>query len=119
MQLSVASFDKDVVSILCEGQITQYDLQTKASTLESLLGVGGFARKVLLSLEKTSYIDSSGIGWLLSCHKNFLQGGGLLVIHSIPPMVLQVLQMLRMQAILHIADNESQARAKALGDKHE
>ena len=118
MQMSVVvSDDNAVVRLRCEGQISQSNFQPGVDPIESLLGYGCFAKKVLLNLEKTEYIDWSGISWLIVCHKNFLKNGGKLVLHTIPPMVYQALQWLRMPLILHLADDENTARALALGEK--
>jgi anti-anti-sigma factor len=118
MQMTVVpSEDPAVVRLKCEGQISQSNFQPGVDPIEHLLGPGCFSRKVLLNLEKTEYIDSSGISWLIACHKHFLKAGGKLVLHSIPPMVYQALQWLRMPLILHLADDEPTARALALGEK--
>ena len=77
----------------------------------------GYRSRVLMNLEKAEYIDSSGIGWLLTHHKHFLQAGGKLVLHSVPPRINDVFQLLRMSAVLHIAPDEAAARALATGEK--
>src|SRR5687768_5184842 len=117
MELSIVADDKEVVCVVCSGQITQSDVQSRRDPIEALLGWNGYGRKVLLNMEKTTYIDSSGISWLLICHKHFNQAGGKLVIHSVPPVVYQVLQLLRMPMILHIAADEVTARTVAGGGK--
>src|SRR5262245_48521974 len=114
MQLTVVSDDQDIVRVKCEGQISQSTFQPGTDPLERLLGPSVFTRKVLLNLEKTEYIDSSGISWLIVCHKNFLKHGGRLVLYSVPPMVDQALKWLRMPLILHLAEDEAAARQLAL-----
>ena len=84
--------------------------------MELLLGATGFSRKLLLNLEKTDYIDSSGIGWLVICHRNFVKSNGKLVLHSVPQRVFQVLELIGLPKIMHIAQDETAARAMALGD---
>jgi anti-anti-sigma factor len=115
MQLNLISEDSGVARLECEGQITQNDFDPGDDPMTSVLGMEGFARKVLLNLEKTSYIDSSGISWLVVCHKKFLQAGGRLILHTIPPMVNHVLQLLRLHSIMHIAADEAAARAMVGG----
>lgn len=117
MQLTMISDDSSFVRLRCEGQMSQSDFQPGVDPLESLLGRDCFSRKVLLNLEKTEYIDSSGISWLIVCHKHFLKAGGKMVLHTIPPMVYQALQWLRMPLILHLADDEAAAVALASGEK--
>src|SRR5947207_2866958 len=110
MQLSVNKDEGDLVFIRSVGAIREEDVQVAAHPLEVLLGPGVFSRRVLLSLELTDYVDSSGVGWLLGCHKRCLQAGGKFVLYSVPPMVNQILRVLRIDSLLTIAANESEAR---------
>jgi anti-anti-sigma factor len=116
MQLNLISEEPAVVCMECEGEITQNDFEPGDDPMAALLGPGGFSRRVLLNLQKTHYIDSSGISWLIVCHRNFLQSGGKLVLHTVPPMVNRVIQMLRLPAIMHLAPDEATARRLALGE---
>ncbi len=114
MKLILVADEGEVVRLSCEGQITQMVSQGN-EPMANLLGQAGFARKVLLDLGKTTFINSSGISWLLICHKHFTQGGGQFVVHSVPPLVSQVLQFVRLPSIMHFAADEASARALALG----
>jgi anti-anti-sigma factor len=117
MKLSLLSTENDITRIENEGDITQMDFRAGTDLLANLLGPDCYGRKVLLSLEKTPYIDSAGVGWMVMCHKRFKEEGGRLVIHSIPPMVNQILRLLRMPDILAMAGDEAAAQALALGEK--
>jgi len=114
MQLSLLSDDGEVIHFQCEGDITLSDFQEGKDPFQDLLGPAGFGRKVLLNLQKTTYIDSSGIGWLIVHHKHFRQAGGRLVLHSVPARVNEVFQTLRLSLVLNIAEDEQAARARAL-----
>src|SRR5262245_43098959 len=107
MKLTLVSLDSDLVRVQCEGNISQDTFKVGEDPLEGLLGANCYKHTVLLNLEKTHYIDSSGVSWLMSRHKNFLQAGGKLVLYSIPPMVSQVLHLLRMSLILDMAADEN------------
>src|SRR2546421_12238865 len=96
MKLTLLSSTAGVTRLQCAGEITQNDLWECDNPLEQFLGPSGFAGKVLVNLERTNYIDSAGVSWFLGCHKQFRESGGKLVLHSIPPMVNQILQLLRM-----------------------
>jgi anti-anti-sigma regulatory factor len=61
-------------------------------------------------------MGSSGINWLIASNRIFNQAGGRLVLHSLPPMVRNALQLMRMSLILNIANDEAAARAMALGE---
>lgn len=97
--------------IACSGPITQIELTRNKDPLQELLGQDFYSRPLLLDLHKTDYIDSSGIGWLLNVHKRFLQDGGVLVLHSVPPVVHQVVQLMRLDKILNIQSDLAAAKA--------
>jgi anti-anti-sigma factor len=109
MKLSVVSDDGDVLRLQATGRITQDDLSPSFDQMRELLGAGGYTRNVLLSLADVDFIDTSGISWLLACHKRFREGNGKLVIHSVVPMVLEVLKMLRLNLVFRLADNAAAA----------
>jgi anti-anti-sigma factor len=83
-----------------------------------LYGNDVYASKVLINMNKTSYMDSSGVGWLLSANKQFKENGGTLVLHTLTPMTAQLLKMMRIDQVLHVAADETSARRKLEGDVH-
>jgi anti-anti-sigma factor len=118
MSLSMLSGPDDgVIRLMCEGHISALHFDPDGpDPLYSLVGEGCFARRVLIDMAKASFIDSSGIGWLITCHKQFKEHGGMLVLHSIPPRVRQTLDFLRIGAIIQIADDEKAALDKVRGE---
>jgi anti-anti-sigma factor len=114
MKLTVPSSDTEVIHVSCAEDITLYDFRTGDNPLEQALGQDCYGRKVVLSLQKSGYIDSAGIGWLVMCHKRFREAGGCLVLHSIPPMVNHVFHLLGLTDVLNMADDEAHAEARAL-----
>jgi anti-anti-sigma factor len=119
MKLTLQAREAGLIRVECEGKINnmQQRVHADGDPLEKLIGTDGFGSNVLMSLERTDYIDSSGISWLLISHKHFMPQGGKLVLHSIPPIVADVLNLLRMGSILHIAKDETEARRMVQGDK--
>jgi anti-anti-sigma regulatory factor len=113
MKLSLLSEEGGLARVQCEGPITMTQVQEGVGPLERLLGTEPFRRKVLFDLVKTNFIDSSGVSWMLVCHKTFSKGGGRIVFHSAPPLVQQTLTLLRMNLVLHLAADEAAARAVA------
>ena len=71
-----------------------------------------YSRRIVFDLAGTEYIDSTGVSWLLTCHKKCRETGGKLVLHSITPLVKQVLGVLRLDRVLHVAESAEQARAE-------
>ena len=117
MKLNTMSDDGGVLQIQVTGRITQDKLSPTADALADLLGPEGYARRVVLSLADVDFIDTSGIGWLLARHKRFREGGGKLVLHSVVPMVLEVLKVLRLHTVFHLADDEPAALALGAADQ--
>ena len=114
MQITVVARDADPVLLRCTGEINL--AEGADNPLLTLLGSDCYSRKVLIDLEQAGFIDSSGISWLVTCQKNFAAAGGLLVLHSVPPMILQPLKLMHMERVLHLADNLAAAQAQALGN---
>jgi anti-anti-sigma factor len=114
MKLTVESCDQGVMHVASTEDITQSDFPTRDNPLEKLLGPDCYRQKVVLSLQRSCYIDSAGIGWLVMCHERFNDAGGRLVIHSIPPMVNHALQLLGLSSVLNVADDEPRAQLRAL-----
>lgn len=110
MNLSIHSTDADVMCLQCEGKITQADFKPGIDLLIQTAGQGIYARRVLLDLSRCEYMDSSGLGWLVTCHKRFNAEGGRMVLHSLPPLILQMLKMLRMERVFFVANNIDAAR---------
>ncbi len=119
MQLQLDSDDGDLVRISASGRITQAELASEGDLITQMVGDNIYSRPLLLNLEGTDFLDSSGVGWLLVCHKRFREGGGVLVIHTVPPLIAKTLQVLRMDLVLHLAEDEAQAAQIVKEHTHE
>jgi anti-anti-sigma factor len=106
----------DVVKLLAQGQIVQCS-KSLSDLMEEVLGPTGFAGPVLLSLADATFLDSAGVGWLLKCNKRFRDAGGSLVIHSIPPVVLDIMNVMRLSQVLKLCEDEESALATIQGVK--
>jgi anti-anti-sigma factor len=116
LNMTVAADDGEIVTVQCEGDINQIYFQM-GNPLEKLLGAATFARKVVVDLQKVNYLDSSGLSWLVACHKRFVQQGGRMVLCGMSPRILQVLQFCRMDRLFGITEDEATARARLQGEK--
>jgi anti-anti-sigma factor len=117
MNLTLLSTEGDIHRFECAGEITQSALYKDPNPLERMLGAGCYKEKVLISLARADYTDSAGVGWFITCNKKFRDVGGKMVLHSIPPMVNHIFQLLRMQTVLHLAGDEAAALAMVQGDR--
>jgi anti-anti-sigma factor len=113
MNLTLLSVDDAVTRLACSGSITQISPLADNDPVAEALGPEVYCRRLLMDLERADFVDSSGIGWMILCHKRFMMSGGRLVFHSAPPLVRQMLDLLGLGRILHIAADENAARGLA------
>src|SRR4030042_108166 len=99
MELTIVSDDGGVLRVKAAKRVAEGSSSCRCDPMANLLGAEGYARRVTLDLSEVSYIDSTGISWLLVRHKRFCEAGGKLVMHSIPSMVLNVLKILRLDPV--------------------
>ena len=107
-----------------QGDVTILDLSGRISVGEALafgpgsgLVLGQLIRelaekgqkRVLLNLKDVKYIDSSGVGDLVRSATSLRRQGGDLKLLSPAPMVLEILQITRLDRVLDIKNDESLA----------
>src|SRR5947209_788740 len=113
MKLSLVSIEKDgVVRVASEGNITCEDFRIAdgKNPLEGVLGQTWSNNRVLLNLEKTQYVDSSGIGWMIELARKFRDAGGAVAVHGVRPAVKQIFDLLKVAKVIPIAENEAGAK---------
>ena len=93
------------------GKLTAANSQTFLQDLGDSMQSEEFSLKVLVDMSKVEYLDSSGIGALLTLHKRFLEDGGHMVFHSITPAVSAILTLLNLQKVFSIADDAQSAQS--------
>ncbi len=113
MKLNVVSQDERVIHLACEGDLVLPLATPRTDPLADVLPSGPCPATVLLDLSKVAYINSTGISWLVLAHRRAEQGGGRLVLHSAPPFVRGVFDLMKLGSVLHLADDESAARSLA------
>lgn len=109
MRLRVLSDQGDVLHLVGVEHKVQPTSPLDFTSLEKLLGTCGYAQPVVLSMAETRFIDSSGLSWLVICHKRFVQAGGRLVLHSVTPAIMELFKMMRLELVLEIAESEAAA----------
>lgn len=114
LELTLQADEPDFLQIQCAGDVILPDFRPESDPLVKLLGPQVYSRRLLLNMEKTNCLDTSGISWLISCHEQCQRAGGVLVLYAIPPRVRYVLQLLRMEHLLHTATDLLAARTHAL-----
>src|SRR2546427_11572255 len=116
MKLAIAKDDGQGARVNVSGKVTQHDFSTTQEPLAELLGPSVYGRQVTLDLTDTMYLDSSGVGWLLACHKRMREAGGKLTLENAPSIVANLLRLLKLSRLLGIdpPTNESSPEAGGL-----
>ena len=107
------SFDvkkqNDVTIIDVEGQLIVGNRQElKQKVLEEL---EGGARKFLIDFSGTGYIDSSGLGVLVSLSKKIREQGGELRLANLNEDLRTLFELTKLDTLFHIASDREEALA--------
>jgi anti-sigma B factor antagonist len=78
-------------------------------TVKDLLGKG--QKKILLNLGNINYIDSSGVGELVSAFTSVRNQGGELKLLHLTKKVHDLLQITKLYTVFHVLDDEAGAIA--------
>jgi anti-sigma B factor antagonist len=98
----------DVTVIDAVGRITLGDgASTFRDTIRSLVGEGH--KKLLLNLAEVSYIDSSGIGEMVSGFTSVANQGGVLKLLNLNKRVKDLLQITKLYTVFEVFDDEASA----------
>ena len=111
-KLKLISIDPDgVVRVESPGDFAAGDFSPHAmNAFEVILGKTWAKQWVLLDMSRTHFVDSAAIGWLLTSQRQFRDSGGGLAIHSAPPRVRQMFELLRLEMMLPLLPDEQAAR---------
>jgi anti-sigma B factor antagonist len=98
----------DVTIIDLPGRVThgQGDIEMR-ETIQSLLDTD--KKKLIVNLEKTTYMDSAGIGELVACHKRAVQRGGVIKILKANDKMLDLLTITQLNKIFDLFTDEKEA----------
>ena len=110
MELSVVSLEPGLIRLACSGEITANHLIGNPDPLGKLLGPDVYGQRIMLGLQQARFIDSAGVGWIVNSHRKFVERGGRLVLYSIPPLIEQTLQLLKVGRLVPLAGEEAAAR---------
>jgi hypothetical protein len=109
MDVRMLADDGDLLRLDAVAGSMASDLLPDLRHFDELLGPGGYARQVALSLAQIALIDTLRMSWLLILHKRFCEAGGKLVVHSIRPRVMEFLGVVRFECVLYLAEDEAVA----------
>lgn len=84
--------------IIADGRLNMVSAPKLREFVADVISHG--SNRIVVNLEKTTFMDSSGLGALIGCLKAARQAGGDLRISSVQPQVKMVLQLTSMDKIL-------------------
>jgi anti-sigma B factor antagonist len=109
VNLKISTRQVDGVAIVdCNGRITLGEGSVVLrDTVKDLLAKG--QKKILLNLGEVNYIDSSGIGELVSAYTTSKNQGGELKLLNLTKKVHDLLQITKLYTVFDVKDDEAAA----------
>ena len=109
MSMKTSTRQVDGVTIVdCSGRITLGEGSvTLRDTVRDLLAKG--QKKILMNLGDVNYIDSSGIGELVSAYTTVKNQGGELKLLNLTKKVHDLLQITKLYTVFDVKDDEAAA----------
>jgi len=100
----------DVHLLDCSGKITLGDgTMAVRNTVRNILKKDG--KKIILNLGNVDYIDSSGIGELVSTYTTVANEGGQLKLMNLTKKIQELLAVTKLMTIFQVHDSEKDALA--------
>lgn len=108
MEINMREVESEGVTLLdIKGEIDLYNAPDIKDTIKNQIDAG--KKKIIINLKDVSYIDSSGIGALISSLSNLKKvGGGLKIIH-VYDSVKKVFELTKLTSFFEIFNNEDEA----------
>ena len=109
--MEISQREKDGITILdIQGEIDLYNAPEIKDIIQKLIEAQKY--NVIINLEKVSYIDSSGIGALISSLSNLKKYQGGLKIINVYASVKKVFELTKLTSFFDIYESEGEALAK-------
>lgn len=109
--MEISQREKDGITVLdIQGEIDLYNAPEIKDIIQKLIEAQKY--NVVINLEKVSYIDSSGIGALISSLSNLKKYQGGLKIINVYASVKKVFELTKLTSFFEIYESEGEALAK-------
>ena len=96
----------DIHILDCSGKITLGEgTMAVRNTIHDILNTGG--RKIVLNLANVNYIDSPGVGELVSTHTRVANQGGELKLLCLTKKIQEILAITRLLTVFQVYDSET------------
>ena len=117
MKFDLDGVSDGVAQVRLAGRISQESISPFGDVFRDQLGADAYEQHVLVDMSGVEWLDSSGVSWLLSARRNFREHGGNIVLHSLPPLVHDVLRVLNLHKTFTIAHSADEGLGSLKGRK--
>jgi len=108
MQLTLATTTKDGVAIVhCAGRVVFGD--ESALLRDTVKDVIAQNKRIVLNLGEVNYIDSGGLGTLVSLHTSAHNAGGTIKLTNLTKRVGDLLQITKLLTVFEVYNSEEEA----------
>jgi len=83
--------------------------------IKNVLSMG--IQKLLIDMDSVPYIDSTGVGFLVSSHTSISQEGGHLKLLKVKPKILEVFKLMNLLKVFEIFEDDETAMKSFLEKK--
>ncbi|MBE7437491.1 MAG: STAS domain-containing protein [Spirochaetales bacterium] len=90
-----------------KGEVNLFNCPEVKESIDELVGRG--RTRIVLNLEHVSFIDSSGLGALISGHTNLRKSGSALRLACVPANIMKTFELTNLQSFFGIFPTEEQA----------
>ncbi len=108
MELNTRERD-GIVIIEVSGEVDLYNAPTLKEEIQKLVEQEKY--KIIMNLDRVSYVDSSGIGALISSYSNLKKFQGSMRISNVAGSVRKVFELTKLTSFFDIDDDEEQSLA--------
>jgi anti-sigma B factor antagonist len=108
MQLKLTTRTVEGILVLnCDGRIVFGE--ESAELRDTVRGLIGQSKQIVLNLGGVSYIDSGGLGTLVALYTTAHNAGGAIKLSNLTPRVGDLLQVTKLLTIFEVYDTEEEA----------
>lgn len=110
MQLDTEALTPAISCIRVHGEVDSSNVTQLKEAFDQIFAKGVF--NVVLNMEKTRYVSSSGVGCIVAAYTTAVHSGGRIVFASAPLQVVEIFRVIGLGQILKFVRDEAAATAE-------